>query len=316
LSNNRFLILSICLIAVYSNALGQSSSAGYALRFHGNGNNDIDRVKILIDDPTTSMPGPPADIGATDFTVEFWMKALASENRAPAVVCGSNINWIYGNIIFDRDRYNQDRKYGLSIAGGRFVFGVSGNGTGDRTICGARDVLDGQWHHIAVQRRRADGWMWLYIDGTPDAQADGPDGDISYPDSGIPGNYCGGPCTNSDPYLVIAAEKHDAGAQYPSFSGWIDEVRISRVLRYSSSFTRPSAPFRTDGNTSALYHFDEGNGDVVNDSSGASGGPSNGVRRYGGNPPGPVWVLSDAPLAGGTPPDTTPPAPPANLRVQ
>ena len=58
------------------------------------------------------------------------------------------------------------------------------------------------------------------------------------------------------------------------------------------------------------------NGDVVNDSSGASGGPSNGVRRYGGNPPGPVWVLSDAPLAGGTPPDTTPPAPPANLRVQ
>jgi hypothetical protein len=199
---------------------------GLSLRFYGNGVDDIDRVKIRVDDPATSLPGPPADIGATDFTLEFWMKADAADNPAGAVACGFDIAWIYGHIVFDRDRYNQDRKFGLSVAGGRFVFGVSGDGTGDRTICGTVGVLDGQWHHVAVERRRSDGWMWLFVDGALQAQADGPDGDVSYPDAGVPGSYCGGPCTNSDPFLVIAAEKHDAGSAFPSYSGLVDEVRL------------------------------------------------------------------------------------------
>jgi hypothetical protein len=311
----HLLLLTCCLVTVCVEASAQSGGAGYALRFYGNGANDIDRVKIAIDDPTTDSPGPPADIGATDMTLEFWMKALASENRASAVQCGNNINWIYGHIVFDRDRYNQDRKFGLSIAGGQLVFGVSGNGSGDRTICGTGNVLDGQWHHVAVQRRRSDGWMWLYVDGLLEAHTDGPDGDISYPDNGVPGNYCGGPCTTSDPYLVIGAEKHDAGSQYPSFSGWVDEVRLSKILRYSANFSRPSAPFVSDAHTVALYHFDEGTGDLVSDTSGASGGPSHGIRRLGGTPPGPVWVLSDAPLSGNSPMDTLAPAPPLNLRI-
>ena len=290
---------------------GQAGPAGYALRFHGNGANDIDRVKIQIDDPATTTPGPPADIGATDFTLEFWLKATAAENSASAVLCGANDNWIYGNIVVDRDRYNQGRSFGLSIAGGVVVFGVRGDGTGSRTICGATNVLDGQWHHVAVQRRRADGWLWLYVDGRLEAQADGPDGDVSYPDDGVPGNFCGGPCVD-DVYLVFGAEKHDAGPQFPSFAGWLDEVRLSNVLRYTVDFTRPSAPFVTDLNTVALYHFDEGSGDVITDSSGAAGGPSNGVRRFGGVPPGPEWVLSDAPLGSGptTTVDFDNPAPP------
>jgi concanavalin A-like lectin/glucanase superfamily protein len=285
---------------------GSGGSGGYALRFHGNGVNapDADRVKIRIDNP----PGPPADVGATDFTLEFWMKAAAAENGAAAVTCGPNINWIYGNIVFDRDRFNRDRKFGLSIAGGRFVFGVSGDGTGDRTICGVTSVLDNGWHHVAVQRRRADGWMWLYVDGRLEAQAAGPGGDVSYPDNSAPGNFCNGPCTN-DPFLVIGAEKHDAGAQYPSYSGFIDEVRLSEILRYptNGNFAPPTQPFTPDADTAALYHFDEGQGDLIADSSGAPGGPSTGVRNFGGSPAGPEWV-TDTPFSalGGNPiPSTT-----------
>ena len=293
------------------------SGAGYALRFFGNGVNDIDRVKIQVDDSTNSNPGPPADVGAEDFTLEFWMKANPAENPAPAVSCGANINWIYGNIVFDRDRFNQDRKYGISIAGGVPVFGVSGDGTGSLTICGATNVLNGQWHHVVALRRRADGWMWLFVDGILQAQADGPDGDISYPDNGVPGNFCGPlsnqPCTNSDPYLVIAAEKHDAGSQYPSFSGWVDETRFSRVLRYMANFIIPNSPFVTDANTAALYHFDEGSGDIITDTSGAIGGPSNGIRKFGGNPLGPQWVISDAPLSGIPLNDTIPPSTPTGI---
>jgi hypothetical protein len=136
--------------------------------------------------------------------------------------------------------------------------------------------------------------MWLFVDGALEAEQDGPDGDISYPDDGVPGNFCGGPCTNSDPYLVIGAEKHDAGTGFPSFSGFVDEARLSNSLRYTSAFTPSSVPFVPDGSTVALYHFDEGpagacTGTVL-DSSGASGGPSQGTCKYGGsNPAGPVY---------------------------
>ncbi|MBP9004345.1 MAG: hypothetical protein KBH78_12045 [Candidatus Hydrogenedentes bacterium] len=262
---------------------------GASLRFFGNGIDDIDRVKILVDNPSDTLPGPPADIGAEDFTIEFWLKGSLAENPAPAVACGENINWIYGHVIIDRDRYLQDRKFGISVAGGYIVFGVSGDGTGDMTLCSAVPVLDGSWHHVAVQRERATGIMSMYVDGVFQGQVVGPGGDISYPDDGIPGNYCGGPCVNSDPYLVFGAEKHDAGSLFPSFSGWLTNVRLSRVIRYTQNFTPASAPFSPDADTVALYLFDEGTGLTLNDSSGFPGGPSDGVIRFGGNPPGPVW---------------------------
>ncbi|NJN97630.1 MAG: hypothetical protein HC875_27900 [Anaerolineales bacterium] len=173
----------------------------YALRFFGTGSDDIDRVKIPLDDPASVASGPPADIGATDFTFEWWMRASLAENPASPVSCGpGNVNWIYGNIIFDRDRYNQDRKFGISLAGGKVVVGISGGGSGDATLCGTSTVADEQWHHIALQRRRADGYLWLFVDGRLEAEGPGPGGDISYPDDGQPGDFCNGPCVNSDPF--------------------------------------------------------------------------------------------------------------------
>jgi hypothetical protein len=76
-------------------------------------------VKIRLDDPALPAdPGPPADVGATDFTLEFFVKANAADNvQGGSVSCnGSNIDWIYGNIAIDRDRFNQDRKFGLCVA--------------------------------------------------------------------------------------------------------------------------------------------------------------------------------------------------------
>jgi hypothetical protein len=51
------------------------------------------------------------------------------------------------------------------------------------------------------------------------------------------------------------------------FIGQIDEVRVSRTARYKADFTPPGR-FVNDADTIALYHCDEGSGDVLNDSSG------------------------------------------------
>ena len=276
-----------------------SLTAQSCLRFFGNGINapDQDRAKILIDNVANNDPGPPADIGSTDFAIEWWMKAAAADNLAPAVTCGSNVNWIYGNIIFDRDRFNQGRKFGISVAGGKIVFGATVTGGSDYTVCSSAMVLDNIWHHVAVQRNAANGQMAIYVDGVLSGSGTGPAGDISYPDDGIPcGNCCnGGSCNFSDPYIVLGAEKHDAGADYPSYNGHLDELRLSDTLRYSGNFTPPTAAFVPDARTMALYHFDEGAGTTIDDDSSAPGGPSDGFLNVGGNPPGPAWV-ADSPF--------------------
>jgi hypothetical protein len=269
------------------------SGVGSSLRFYGTGQNDVDRLKIRIDDETNNQPGPPADVGNVDFTIEFFIKASAANNTAGAIACGG-YDWINGNIVLDRDRYNQSRAFGISIAGGVVVFGVNTQ-DGTETICGTTNVLDDAWHHVAVQRRRSDGRLWLWVDGTNEAETDGPDGDLSYPDNGVPGNFCNGPCDFSDPFIVIGAEKHDAGSAYPSYDGYFDELRISNGLRYSAPFAFPTGPFTNDANTAAIYHLDEGSGTDALDTSGAAGGPSNGILSVGGPSNGPTWE-TDAPF--------------------
>jgi len=274
------LLLAVVLLPRPGHAQGNTS-----LRFYGAGRDGIDRVVIPLD-----APPRPVDVGG-DVTIEFWLKALPGENGAPPCTPGED-TWINGNIVIDRDIYfaGDYGDYGISLGDGRIAFGVH-NGAAGATLCGITNVTGGNWHHVAVTRSSASGRLAIFVDGRLDAAGDGPAGDISYRDNRQT------PYAN-DPYLVIGAEKHDAGPEYPSFSGWIDEVRISRVVRYTADFARPAAPFAADADTAALYHFDEGAGDAVRDSSGAAGGPSDGWLRVGGIPAGPAWS-DDTPWSNG-----------------
>jgi len=286
--SSRARTLSLTLLLTTFAGLASANS----LRFFGNGVNDIDRAKIQIDNPADSNPGPPADVGTTDFTIEFWLRGALADNRG-TVRCGNTYGWIDGNTVFDRDRYNQPRSFGISLGNGRVAFGVNvaNNVT---TLCGTRNVLDGSWHHVAVVRERNSGLLLLFVDGQPDGSATGPSGDLSYPDNGVPGNFCGGSCSFSDPYIVLGAEKHDAGPNYPSFRGFLDELRLSTSVRYSSGFPVPTQPFTVDGATAALYHFDQSSGTSVSEARGLSPG----ILRVGGSPQGPLWS-TDSPFQGG-----------------
>lgn len=289
-----FLLLTLIALLLTGTAQARplpERGNGYSLRFFGNGYGDIDRVKIKLDDPAR-----PIDVGR-DFTIEWWMKATTQNNPTDTCTTGPD-NWIYGNIIIDRDVYGAGDygDFGVSLGGGRLMFGYSrgNNGAG---ICGDTVVTDGEWHHIAVTRH-ATGTFRLWVDGKLDAEGVGAEEDISYRNDRTT-------LYINDPYLVIGAEKHDAGTEYPSYRGLIDEMRISNVVRYEAQFPRPTQPFPADGATVGLYHLDEGSGIEVGDSSGAVGGPSRGEIRYGGNPAGPLWS-TDTPFSstGATPTPT------------
>ncbi len=266
------------------------AAGGFSLRFYGNGGGDIDRVKILVEGRSINVGG--------DFTLEWWMKATATENSSSACLSSEGDLWIYGNIIFDRDIFDPGDygDYGISLAGGRIAFGVNRLGNGF-TLCGTRPVADGQWHHIAVTRRQSDGRMQIFVDGQLDVSGFGPPGDIRYRD-GRSTSY------PNDPYLVIGAEKHDFNRDlYPSYSGWIDEVRLSRIVRYDGPFSPPTTPFTPDADTVALYHFDEGPEGPCMDGVSDSMGANDGECRYGSvdRPAGPVYSR-DTPFGTNAPP--------------
>lgn len=294
--SGKYLLLAAVVVLVGGLVITSvtAQAAGYSLRFYGTGTGDIDRVKIPVD-PTNS-----ADVGGS-FTIEFFIRVIPGQNGSGACTTG-NAGWTSGNTIVDRDVFGTGDfgDYGISLFGlsGVIAFGVSDAVSGE-TVCGTRSVIDGSWHHIAVTRNAATGVLALFVDGVPDGIATGPTGDISYRD----GRATTWP---NDPFLVLGAEKHDFGPAFPSYSGWFDELRISTTIRYTGAFIPPTQPFLTDTSTVLLYHFDEGTGNLVADS---SGNGTDGVRRPGGSPVGPEWS-TETPFTT-LPPPTLPTTPPS-----
>jgi len=91
------------------------------------------------------------------------------------------------------------------------------------------------WHHIAAvfeQVFDVVGVMSIYTDGWLDVQQ-------------VVG--VGHTVNNSAEPLVVGEH----------FRGQIDEVRISATARYTDTFAVPDSPFACDGETMALWHFDE-----------------------------------------------------------
>ncbi len=241
----------------------------YALRFYGTGvgpPGGQDRVKIRIDNPATVL-----DVGG-DFTIDFWMRCEAALNNGTVSVDTSQgIGWITGNVVVDRDIYGPAQRgdFGISIgqSGSARVlcFGVTTNNAG-LSIVGTNNVADNTWKHVAVTRVASSGLMRIYVDGRLDASGYGPIGDISYLDNRAT-SY-----TNSDPFLVLAAEKHDAGSEYPSYNGFLDEFRVwTQALSQAqiSNVFREVIATNTPGLV-AYYRFEEGSGTNLFDSTGLS----------------------------------------------
>jgi hypothetical protein len=260
-----------------------SNADSASMRFFGTSNYASsavagDRVRVFIG----GSPSPSANIGATDTTIEFWLKGNAADNSTSAPTCGSSgpfagsDGWIPGHIIIDQDLAGSSSQgiasadWGISLGANTIAYGVRGRAEAGITICSNVGVLNGLWRHVAIQRRVNDGRMWLFVDGALTATGIGASGDKSYPPALITD------LPNSDPYTVFGAEKL-ANFTWPNYRGLLTEVRFSTTLRYGTAttlnaavFSRPTARFTPDAQTASLWHFSEGSGSVVADAAGNS----------------------------------------------
>ena len=255
-----------------------------ALYFTGTPPTAAGHLKLDLDAPPRL-----ADLGATDFTLEFWLRTAPEANTAPLPPCPQANAWLAGNVIFDRDIYGAGDygDWGIALGGNRIIWGVNVGSSG-ASICGLMPVGDNAWHHVAVSRRLSDGQLKIFVDGQLDAQGYSPPGDVSYRDGRLSGY-------TADPLLLLGGAKYAYDFSAAAYRGYLDEIRFSNTLRYTESFT-PSARFYPDANTLALYHCDDARTagqctDLIGDASDNGATPTLGQCRY--NDGWPLFVVSD-----------------------
>ncbi len=121
-------------------------------------------------------------------------------------------------------------------------------------VVGARECKEGERVHVAGVR--SGNQIALYVDGK------------------LTGSESVEPCSRFSFVVRLGGD---------AFIGRMDEIRISNAARYDKNFSAPER-FDPDVTTLALYHCDEGQGEVLTDSSG---------NKHHGKIIGAKWVHAD-----------------------
>jgi hypothetical protein len=147
------------------------------------------------------------DLGTGDMTIDYWMYYTGPNGAIDIWSMGG----CYGGT---------NKGVGIefnAVSGGATLIFVNGG----YTVLGVNVVRD-QWTHCALVR--SSGVFKYYADGTAIGSPWSNASDISGSTEGVSiGRW--NPATNGD------------------FTGWIDEFRISKVARWTSDFTAPTAPY-------------------------------------------------------------------------
>lgn len=212
----------------------RTPSEGFALRFDGI--DDLAIVKSLRKELLLKSPNRP-------FTVECWLLPDSPEGKDAYVY-----SW-HGQAVAQDGRFLT----GFMQSAGRSYY---------RTVR-YYDETSNQLRHIAFVY---DGSNFaIYLDGVA---SDQPRGVTTQ--RGTEWNEDDRlallPDYPSSP-LLLGHSLDREGRPWRFFAGVIDEVRVSDGIRYTADFT-PSRRFDPDERTIALFHMDEGEGDVFRDASG------------------------------------------------
>ena len=173
----------------------------------------------------------------SEFTIEAWVQRTADSNFYQSVLSDANSN--YGQVMFTVfvDGGNNDCS-GLSD---QFAFF-----DGNTVLCSGVTASLGSWYHLAISRDSS-GTLRFFVDGS-----------LSSSEDNTP------PPSDSAGSLTLG-RAGDYNGEY--FAGLLDEIRISNAAVYVTNFTPPTTPLPITGDTVALWHLDEGSGQVILDSS-------------------------------------------------
>lgn len=215
---------------------------GQALQLAGSRTVSFPRGDKLADGSYQHLP-------MTEGTVEVWFRPNWSSSQLAFaegqllqrdIVRGGPVNFYY--------RYGQgpvrDNLYSYVDLLTRGKLGQPGRETEGNIGGHARHFMQkARWVHLAATWKLQEGKR-----GTEGSFAVFVDGQKMEPTWDYPRRL-----TGRDPYkLQEAAEQIVLGA----CDGSIDELRLSRVVRYEDHFTPSKQPFAPDAQTAALFHFD------------------------------------------------------------
>ena len=217
---------------------GSDAARDFALRIHANS------------ETASSDAWSVADVGldpARPFTIEGRLRLL-QPGFASCLSLGHRIAFAYTNA--GSNTWNTDWKF--SASDGTDLLHVT-RFSYDHQYAGGiihfAGVYDGRLLRLYVDGKLYDAPLWLVKSAQNDE-----------PREVDPATYPG--------IDILLAENWLSGKTgAPGTMYEIDEIRISQTARYTEDFT-PEERFEPDEHTLALYHLDEGEGDVLVDSSG------------------------------------------------
>jgi hypothetical protein len=189
----------------------------------------LNRALKLDGDPDSAMEAPDhpsLDANIDELTVEAWVNP---DNNAG-----------------ERMIVNKEDVYEIALVDGIFKTAVQPAGKGWDWISSNGNVPTGKWTHVAITY---DGKKArLYITGKFMAESELWQGKL-----------------NDSPDTLKVGKRTRGGDTHSAYSGLIDEVRVSKSIRYDKDFDVQKEAFEPDDDTVALYHFDGEVGGKIED---------------------------------------------------
>ena len=147
--------------------------------------------------------------------------------------------WIYPTSIGTVQTVFQ--KGNPNVAATSFGLRINADGTlrgqhGSIYLNGSTVLSSNTWYHVAITHDSSGNKATLFLGGNIEASSSSANGNVN----------------NTDPFDIGA----DSTNLQWYFNGYIDEVRVSKSVRYSSSFSLATSQFNYDYNTVVLLHAD------------------------------------------------------------
>jgi hypothetical protein len=157
----------------------------------------------------------------SSFTVECWLRTTATNNNA--VICATySLSSPFNGWAFKIESNNNRLAFWDGVSWRQFNINT---------------IITNTWHHAAVVSNN--GSCKMYIDGVEQTTT------FTLTNSIL----------NNTNFLHIGSNVGGSN----SFTGHLDELRISNTARYTANFTPSTAPFVNDANTLLLLHMDGAN---------------------------------------------------------